>query len=76
MAALDDPSLREFLAWVARAPRTYEHAMEAWRSSCPRYTVWEDALAAELIQLSPNGGPLATAQVMLTPRGHAILSSQ
>jgi hypothetical protein len=26
---------RDFLAWVAREPRSYAEAMEAWRSSCP-----------------------------------------
>lgn len=66
MAALSAP-VREFLIWVARCPRTYADAMEAWRSSCPRYTVWEDALAAELIHVAPAG-------VTLTPRGQAALA--
>jgi hypothetical protein len=67
MAAVSAP-VREFLTWVARCPRTYDDAMEAWRSSCPRYTVWEDALAAELIHVAP-------ASVSLTPRGQAALAA-
>ena len=59
--------VREFLIWVARCPRTYADAMDAWRSSCPRYTVWEDALAAKLIHVAPAG-------VTLTPRGQAALA--
>ena len=34
----------ELLAWIAERPRTYPETIEAWKSSCPRLTVWEDAL--------------------------------
>jgi hypothetical protein len=67
--------LREFLVWVARCPRTYSDAMEAWRSSCPRFTVWEDALAADLIQVLPGTRAAADAQVILTQRGQLTLAS-
>jgi len=33
----------DLLQWLANAERTYEEVMEAWRTSCPRLTVWEDA---------------------------------
>ena len=68
--------LREFLTWVSRSPRRYGDAMEAWQSSCPRYTLWEDALNAELIQIARNGGRLADAEVNLTPRGRAVLNGK
>ena len=64
--------LREFLTWIASRPRTYAEAMEAWRSTCPRHTVWEDALVAGLIQVE-SGGTLQQAEVTLTPRGRAVL---
>jgi hypothetical protein len=64
--------MREFLTWVASRRRTYPEAMEAWRSSCPRHTVWEDALVDGLIQVASDG-PLQQSEVMLTPRGRAIL---
>jgi hypothetical protein len=38
-----DPLIRDFIAWVAKEPRPYAEALEAWRTSCPRLTVWEDA---------------------------------
>lgn len=44
------PLLSEFLAWISDRPRTYAEAMEAWRTSCPRHSAWEDALSAGLIQ--------------------------
>lgn len=62
----------EFLDWVARRQRTYAEAMEAWRSSCPRHTVWEDALGDGLIRVDP-GGTRQQSVVTLTPRGRAIL---
>ena len=60
----------QFLDWVARRPRTYAEAMEAWRTSCPRLSVWEDALIDGLIEL--EGGPSQPA-VVLTPRGRSVL---
>jgi len=62
----------QFLAWVSSRRRTYAEAMGAWRSSCPRHTVWEDAIADGLIEVD-GGGPLSEAEVTLTPRGRAIL---
>ena len=67
--------LREFLSWVASRRRTYAEAMEAWRSSCPRHTVWEDACRDGLIQLERTG-PLPECAVTLTPRGQALLAGQ
>ena len=33
----------ELLEWVTKRDRTYEEVMEAWRTSCPRLPVWEEA---------------------------------
>jgi hypothetical protein len=63
--------MREFLTWVSGRRRTYAEAMEAWRSTCPRHTVWEDAFIDGLVQI--EGGPLQQAEVTLTPRGRAAL---
>jgi GNAT superfamily N-acetyltransferase len=63
---------REFLAWVALRPRTYVEAMEAWRSSCPRLTIWEDSLIDGLIDVDYAARP-GEGSVRLTPRGRAFL---
>jgi hypothetical protein len=60
----------EFLTWVAARSRTYAEAMEAWRSACPRHTVWEDALIGSLVQV---GGTPRESRVTLTQSGKAIL---
>jgi hypothetical protein len=64
--------MREFLTWISSRRRTYAEAMEAWRSSCPRQTLWEDALADGLIRVQDTG-PLHQSEVMLTPQGRALL---
>ena len=33
----------DLLEWLASRERSYEETMDAWRTSCPRLPVWEDA---------------------------------
>jgi hypothetical protein len=68
----DQPSLImiQFLAWMADRPRNYAQTMEAWRSSCPRLSVWEDAIIEGLIRIDNN----ANRSVRLTSRGSAVLA--
>ena len=33
----------DLLDWLTKRDRTYEEVMEAWRTSCPRLPVWEEA---------------------------------
>ena len=67
-----DPLMLQFLAWVASRRRTYAEAMEAWQTTCPRHTVWEDALIDGLVLVQSQGSP-CQSDVMLTSRGRAIL---
>jgi hypothetical protein len=68
------PLTRDFLAWLARRPRSYQDAMEAWRSSCPRFTIWEDAIADGLIREERGHGETpGETRIVLTPRGRALL---
>lgn len=39
----------QLLAWIAERPRSYGETMEAWKTSCPRLAIWEDALADDLV---------------------------
>ena len=38
-----DPLVLDFVEWIAREPRAYSEVIGAWRTSCPRLTIWEDA---------------------------------
>jgi hypothetical protein len=63
----------QFLTWVAEHRCSYEETMEAWQSTCPRHTIWEDAIIDGLVQIeSANGSD--QPRVTLTPRGRALLS--
>ena len=39
-----DPLLLDFIEWIAREPRLYSEVIATWRTSCPRLTIWEDAV--------------------------------
>jgi hypothetical protein len=56
----------QLLEWLTERPRGYAETIEAWKSSCPRLTVWEDALADGLIRV-------AGSRVDLTPAGARVL---
>jgi hypothetical protein len=43
--------------------------MDAWHSTCPRLSVWEDAIIDGLVRLDNSAGRAVT----LTPRGRALL---
>jgi hypothetical protein len=59
----------QMLEWIGAHPRDYREVMEAWRTSCPRLTIWEDAWTDGLLARDPD-----TGQVSLTDKGAALLS--
>ena len=38
-----DALILDLLEWMGPDPRPYAEVLEAWRTSCPRLPVWEDA---------------------------------
>jgi hypothetical protein len=44
MAETSDPLVLDLVEWIARKPRLYSEVIETWRTSCPRLTIWEDAV--------------------------------
>jgi hypothetical protein len=38
-----DPLILDLLEWIGPGTRPYAEVMDAWRTSCPRLTVWEEA---------------------------------
>ena len=39
----------DLLEWVGPVARPYDEVLDAWRTSCPRLPVWEEAKARALI---------------------------
>ena len=66
-----DPLILDLLEWIAREPRCYADVIEVWRTSCPRLTVWEDAVDRGLVarRMSAEGTPV----VLLTSAGEHLL---
>jgi hypothetical protein len=61
----------DLVEWIARQPRSYAEVMEAWRTSCPRFPVWEEAVDLALVAHVRGEGPGEMIQV--TPAGRAFL---
>ncbi len=38
-----DGLILDLLEWIGKGGRPYSEVMEAWRTSCPRLPVWEEA---------------------------------
>lgn len=67
-----EPLILDLCEWIAKTPRPYAEVMEAWRTSCPRLTVWEDAVESGLIERTytkRNG-----AMVRITEPGRHFLA--
>jgi CTP-dependent riboflavin kinase len=44
MAETTDALVLDLVEWIGREPRLYSEVIETWRTSCPRLTIWEDAV--------------------------------
>jgi len=59
----------DLLEWLSKRERTYDEVMGAWRTSCPKLPVWEDANDRGLVTTAEVGG---ITIVELTPMGRAL----
>jgi DNA-binding PadR family transcriptional regulator len=73
MADVVETLIRDLLEWVAIRERTYEEVMDAWRTSCPRLPVWEDANDRGLITTEHVNG---RSVVRITSSGLALLEQR
>lgn len=61
----------DLLEWVAPSPRRYSEVIAAWRTSCPRLPVWEEASSRDFIELRTDEGNVML--VCLTSIGREFL---
>ena len=57
----------QLLTWIDEEPRGYAETVERWKTSCPRFAVWEDALAEGLVRVDHR-------IVLLTDAGREVLA--
>ena len=75
MAETTEPLVLDLVEWVAKRPKPYAEVLDAWRTSCPRMPIWEDAVSERLVALCPQaGGGMNGAVVELTDRGRTLLA--
>jgi|GEM_PF-222805 len=73
MADVVEALIFDLLEWVAKGERSYEEVMEAWRTSCPKLPVWEDANdRGFIVQEQVNGRSV----VRITAAGLALLDQR
>jgi hypothetical protein len=68
-----EPLIADLVAWVGDG-RPYREVMEAWKTSCPRLPVWEEANARGLLTCTRDAG--GTEWVRLTAAGQWLLREQ
>jgi D-3-phosphoglycerate dehydrogenase len=72
--AVVESLILDLLEWISRRPeRTYEEVMDAWRTSCPRLPVWEDANDRGLVATENMAG---RSFVRLTAVGREYLAER
>lgn len=64
-----DSLILDLLEWIGLESRPYSEVMNAWRTSCPRLTVWEDACDRGFIEHS-------NARVTVTALGQQFLAER
>ena len=65
-----EPLVSDLVAWVGKR-RRYTEVMDAWKTSCPRLPVWEEATRRGLLVRSRD--PDGIEWVRPTGKGEALL---
>jgi hypothetical protein len=71
MTETTDALVLDLVEWVAREPRLYAEVIETWRTSCPRLTIWEDAVDRGYVTRQPVAG--LGVRVAITEGGERFL---
>jgi hypothetical protein len=73
MADTVEALIFDLLDWLVVRERTYEEVMDAWRTSCPRLPVWEEANDRGLIAREEVNG---NHMVKVSASGLALLGQR
>jgi hypothetical protein len=70
MSETVDNLILDLLEWIGPGQRPYAETMDAWRSSCPRLPVWEDATELGFIERHHEWGRGALVSVSAAGAEH------
>jgi hypothetical protein len=62
----------QLLAWIDEKPRGYDELIEAWKTNCPRFPIWEDACDEGLVGVEAASPRI----VYLTAKGRRKLAAE
>jgi hypothetical protein len=65
-----DQLILDLLEWIGPSGRPYAETMDAWRTSCPRLPVWEDATDLGFIERHREPGRPAVVTVSASGEEH------
>jgi hypothetical protein len=71
--AVIEALILDLLEWVASADRSYDEVMDAWRTSCPKLPVWEEANDRGLVIREDVNG---SCVIGITSLGRAFLAQR
>ena len=71
MSAPNDALTLQLLEWISDGRHTYAEVLDAWRSTCPRLSIWEDACIAGLIEYDPG-----SRYVSVSAKGRMLLQAR
>ena len=69
-----EPLILDLIEWLLAGPRPYAEVMEAWRTTCARLPVWEEAVDRGLV-VSERVAP-GRVLVTVTPAGRRFFAAQ
>ena len=73
MSETVDVLILDLLEWIAERERGYAEVMDAWRTSCPRLPVWEEANERGLVARENANGSVV---VRITRPGLTLLEQR
>jgi hypothetical protein len=74
MAATTEPLILDLVEFVLTCPHPDAEVIEAWCTSCPRLTVWEEAVERGLVEF--EHGADGSVHVAATASGRAALAGR
>lgn len=64
----------DLVEWIACGPHPYADVLDAWRTSCPRFPIFEDAIDHGFIAHAHQAG--SGPMIAITPAGEAFLRAE
>jgi hypothetical protein len=68
-----DALILDLLEWLVKRDRSYEEVMDAWRTSCPKLPIWEEANDRGLVKKEDVNGRCV---VRISSSGRALLDGR